>query len=302
MKMRQLPTDDEIFLDHIAHFVPDLEKAAVQMKRAGFVLTPFTRQQNRTLEGMVATGMANHCIMLDQGYVELLTKVSPSPLSDQFTTAVHRYVGLHLIAFATDKPDEAFHRLAAEGFSPVEPVELTRPVEDAKGTTHTARFTVMRVDPAKMLEGRIQVLKHHTPDIVWQTRWTQHPNAIVALAGVLISVDDPETAAARFGRFVGCKPERRDNRYVLPLARGGCAFATPVDIGTFLPGSQSHGGQPPRIVASSLASRDHGCTAEHFAKGDIPRLGSAGSTYRMPDTIGGFVSVVSEGAAPDWLS
>lgn len=300
--MRQLPKGYEIFLDHIAHFVPDLDTAAVQMERAGFVLTPFTRQQNSTPEGMVATGMANRCIMLDQGYVELLTKVSPSPLSDQFTKAVNRYVGLHLIAFATDKPDTAFQRLADQGFSPVEPVELTRPVEDAEGAIHTARFTVMRVDPAKMPEGRIQVLKHHTPDIVWQKRWTQHPNAIVALSGVLISVDDPETAAARFGRFVGCKPERRDNRYVLPLARGGCAFATPGDIGTVLPGSQSQGGQPPRIVASSLASRDHARTAEYFSKGDIQRLGSSESTYRMPDTIGGLVSVVSEGGAPDWLS
>lgn len=300
--MRQLPANNEIFLDHIAHFVPDLENAATQMERAGFVLTPFTRQQNQTPTGMVGTGMANRCIMLNEGYVELLTKVSTSTLSDQFTKAVSRYVGLHLIAFATDKPDQAFQRLEREGFAPVQPVELTRPVEDADRVKHTARFTVIRVDPAKMPEGRIQVLKHHTPNIVWQNRWTEHPNNITALGGVLICVDDPETVAARFGRFIGRKPERLDDRYVLRLARGGCAFVAPGEIGTLLPGVRVSDGGCPRIVAASLTSHDSSCTAEYFLNAGIQQLGSTGSTYQMPQEIGSLFTVVADGATPEWLS
>ena len=204
---RQVPGRGELHLDHVAHFVPDLEAAGDVLERAGFVLTPFTAQANRTAGGMVPTGMANRCIMLREGYVEFLTAVSPSPLATQFAAAVGRYVGLHLLAFATDEPEEAFRRLEREGFRPGEPVSLTRPVEDEGGRAHEARFTVMRVAPESMPEGRIQILKHHTPDVVWQERWTAHPNGVEALEAVLICVEDPQEAAKRFGRLLGRTPE-----------------------------------------------------------------------------------------------
>ena len=61
---KQLPGPSEIFLDHLAHFVPNLDEAGATLERLGFRLTPFTAQQNRTPQGMVPAGMANRCIML----------------------------------------------------------------------------------------------------------------------------------------------------------------------------------------------------------------------------------------------
>src|SRR3546814_5369538 len=72
-----------------------------------------------------------------------------------------------------------------------------------------------------MPEGRIQLLEHHTRDAVWQARWLGHANGIVALKAVLIAVADPEAAAARFGRFTGRAPTRREaDRWSLEPDRG----------------------------------------------------------------------------------
>ena len=43
---RQLPAGDEIFLDHIGCFVPDVEAAKRALARAGFALTPVSLQVN----------------------------------------------------------------------------------------------------------------------------------------------------------------------------------------------------------------------------------------------------------------
>src|SRR3546814_13894802 len=52
-----------------------------------------------------------------------------------------------------------------------------------------------------------------------------HANGIVALKAVLIAVADPEAAAARFGRFAGRAPSRREaDRWTLELDRGVCSF------------------------------------------------------------------------------
>src|SRR3546814_5016405 len=76
-----------------------------------------------------------------------------------------------------------------------------------------------------MPEGRIQLLEHHTRDTVWQARWLGHANGIVALKAVLIAVAVPEAAAARFGRFAGRAPSRREaDRWTLELDRGVCSF------------------------------------------------------------------------------
>ena len=299
---RLVPGRGELHLDHVAHFVPDLDTAGDVLERAGFVLTPSTAQANRTAGGMVPSGMANRCIMLREGYVELLTAVSPSPLATQFEAAVGRYVGLHLLAFATDEPEEAFRRLEREGFRPGEPISLTRPVEDEGGQTHEARFTVMRVAPEGMPEGRVQILKHHTPDVVWQERWTAHPNGVEALEAVLICVEDPREAADRFGRFLGRIPAADGRTVAVRLERGACIFVSPGELSAVAPFCPT---VPvlPMMIAAALRSRDVGATGEALAKAGFERRGApdaAAPTYACPPCIGGFVTLVPEGRSADW--
>src|SRR2546421_10547692 len=77
----QLPPPGTVFLDHVAHFVPEMEAAAAALERCGFRLTPFTAQTNRVDGRPVPAGTGNRCAMLRQGYVEILT-AGPNPSGD----------------------------------------------------------------------------------------------------------------------------------------------------------------------------------------------------------------------------
>ena len=117
-------------------------------------------------------GTGNRCVMLRAGYIEFLTPVADTPLAAQLRTAIARYVGVHLIAFGTSDPQSDHARLRHGGFSPLEPVALQRQIETPQGTD-TARFTVVRVPPGTMAEGRIQ--------------FTQYPHNVL-VPGVLLAL------------------------------------------------------------------------------------------------------------------
>lgn len=79
---RQLPEDGEIFVDHFAHFVPDMDAASEAMARLGFVLSPYTPQVSAAGPGQppLPAGTANRCALLRRGYLEILTPIADTPL------------------------------------------------------------------------------------------------------------------------------------------------------------------------------------------------------------------------------
>jgi hypothetical protein len=201
---RQLPLDREIFLDHLAHFVRDPEPAGRALVQAGFAPAPLSIQSNPDAAGgpPQLTGTGNMTVMFRRGYVEILFKTSETPLAREFDAALERHAGLHLVAFAVADAAEAHARLGATGFRVRPLVQMQRPVETETGPA-TAAFTIARIEPGVMPEGRIQILTHRTEQAVWQPRWLTHPNGAVALTDVVIAVANVDEVAQRFGRFTG---------------------------------------------------------------------------------------------------
>src|SRR5204862_6039815 len=64
----QKPPPGELFLDHVSHFVRNLDAAAGLLEQLGFVVTPVSIQE-------VAGSRvgANRCVMLEQGCLQILT-------------------------------------------------------------------------------------------------------------------------------------------------------------------------------------------------------------------------------------
>ena len=202
---RQLPLGDEIFLDHVAHFVLDQDSARGVLAGTGFLPTPFSIQTNRDPDGKERpTGTGNTTAMLPRGYLEFLFKTADTPLGREFDEGNARYVGIHLIAFAVADAKARRERLAAAGFRVQPLVALRRPVGTETGTAEAA-FTVTRVEAGEMAEGRIQMLTHHTEDAVWQKRWLTHPNGARELIDVVIAVPNVAEADSRFARFLNRK-------------------------------------------------------------------------------------------------
>lgn len=218
---RQLPVGDEIFLDHVGHFVRAPEAASRALARAGFAPTPISIQVNRDPSGGTRpTGTGNITVMFERGYAEVLFKTSDTPLASEFDAMLEQHAGLHLAAFAVADAEAAHRRLAASGFPVRDLVSMSRPVDTEAGAG-TAAFTVARVEPGIMPEGRIQMLTHHTEQAVWQKRWLDHPNSAIGLIDVVIAVAHLEEAVQRFARFTGRTARRTPGGAVLHLDRGG---------------------------------------------------------------------------------
>jgi len=222
----QVPTPGSLNLDHVASFVPDRDDCERGLASLGFAPTPFSLQHHRlTPDGdLVPAGSGNHCVMLGEGYLEYLVPVADTPVAAQLRSAMARYVGAHSIVFGTAEAGADFARLAEAGFSPQIPIALQRDIETLHGP-RTARFTVVRVPPGTMSEGRIQFCQHHTEMDVWQPRWLSHPNGAVALRSVFVCAEDVTEAARRYARFTGIEARPSGDRgWVLELERGRIEF------------------------------------------------------------------------------
>jgi hypothetical protein len=218
---RQLPAGDEIFLDHVGHFVRDAENAQHALTRCGFAAAPVSIHANTDPAGaMVATGTGNVTVMFPRGYIEVLFKTADTPLTREFDAALARYAGLHLVAFAVADAQMAHRRLAANDFR-VRPLEHLRRQVETRAGMQTAAFTLARVEPDVMPEGRIQILTHLTEKVVWQPQWLSHPNSAIGLIDVVIAVANVEEAAQRLTRFTGRTAARTPGGALIRLDRGG---------------------------------------------------------------------------------
>lgn len=294
----QAPRPGKLNLDHVAHFVPDMDQAAPALEKLGFTLTPFSAQSHRLEPGgpLVPAGTGNRCIMLKRGYIECLTPAGDSQVASQLHAAIKRYIGLHLIAFGTSLPELDHARLTQQGFAPIAPVALQRQIAMPQGED-TARFTVVRVEPGTMAEGRIQFCQHHTPQLVWQPQWIKHANRAIALIAVILCVENPADTAARYARFTGLKAIGAGERWHIDTARGRLLFKSPTVIRRVF---NAEPAALPWITGYALASGDIAATRKHiattgFAHGalDDERL------YVVPPTsVGGVIVFAPAKSAP----
>lgn len=286
---QQLPEPGKINVDHIAHYVPDIEAASAALVNLGFTVTPFSLQSHRLDAGapLVPAGTGNRCVVFKTGYLEFVTPTGDTPLAGQLRAAMERYVGVHMIAFGTATPDADYARLAKGGFQPLPPVALQREIETPT-ETDTVRFTVVRVAPGVMPEGRIQYCRHETPHLVWQTRWLEHANGAEALTSVLVCVENPEQTAQRYGRYTGLAPEPSGAAWRLETARGDLLF---IDSGQC---RRSLGVEPPALpwiagsvlATASLAPIRALAAAAGIAARDI---GNGRCLIELPPSVGGLL-------------
>ncbi|WNJ98533.1 VOC family protein [Thalassospiraceae bacterium LMO-JJ14] len=238
---RQSPIADEVFFDHVAWMVPDMDAASAVFEKLGFCLTDYSVHGNRDPETgqRIPQGTANRLAMLKTGYIELLCKVDgvDAPVVDDLRARLGRYTGVHLLAFSHADADAAYERIKADGFRLQPMVHLRRDVEAADGSDAEVQFSVIRASFDEIPEGRIQVLTHHTPDLMWQDRYLARDNALKALVDAVVCVQDPAISASRMAKFLGKSVHAVDADEVHVMSeRGGLRFVTRRRLGAYVPG------------------------------------------------------------------
>jgi hypothetical protein len=222
--------------------------------------------------------------MLDRGYLEVLFRTADTPLGREFDAAMTRYRGVHLAAFAVADARAIHARLAQSGFRMQPLVAMQRPVETETGAD-IAAFSVVRVVPGEMPEGRIQALTHLTERTVWQPRWLTHPNGAVGLLDVVIAETDLEEAAGRFQRFLDRDAHAGPFGPAFHLDRGRVQLVAAVSLARLFPG----GAIPdlPFIAAYGIAVRSLEQAAARLHAGQVAFERQAGYLIApFPDDLG----------------
>lgn len=287
---RQLPLREEIFLDHVAHFVRDSSAAAQALRRMGFLPTPVSVQVNPAPGGgETPTGTGNITAMFHRGYVEALFKTADTPLSRELESAIARYPGVHLAAFSVSDAAAAHRRLKASGFRVRPLVAMSRPVATADGPD-AAAFTVARVESGEMAEGRIQILTHRTEETVWQPRWLDHPNGARGLTDLLVATANVDEAAQRFSRFLDRQATENHWGRAVKLDRGCVQMVTPAILNEIAPGIEAP--SLPFIALYAVAVKSLDILEQHL------RHGRAEFWRRSESIIARFPHALGTGA---WL-
>ena len=265
---RQRPPPGELCLDHLGHFVPDLDAAAAVWEKLGFAVTPMSVHQ---VSGKPA-GTSNRCVMLEEGYLELLAPTSDTANAQRVRDRMKRFVGVHLACFGTPAAVAEHARLAAHGFEPDPVVNLERKLD----TGESVRFSVVYVPPAKMPEGRVQYCEHLTPRQVWREGFVNP----FRLRAVYVVADEPEEVAARWGRFGGLLPRPEDGFVRLDTARGRVVIGTRRNVERVLGTAPA----APALAGYALSCSDPDAFA---ARCRTAGLEVAGRAVRLPAALGG---------------
>ena len=277
---RQRPNPGELCLDHLGHFVPDLDAAAAVWEKLGFAVTPISVHQ----VGGKPAGTSNRCVMLEEGYLELLSPTMDTPNAQRVRNRMARFVGVHLACFGTPAAEAEHRRLADHGFEPEPLVSLQRTID----TGELARFRVVYVAPDKMPEGRVQYCEHVTPRQVWGEGFV---NAF-ALSAVYVVADDPEEVAARWGRFSGLLPWLEDGFVRLDTARGRVLIGKRSTIEATL----GYSPPAPALAGYALKCKDPDAFAARCSKAGMK---VNGNVVALPAALGGAWLLESAGKEED---
>ena len=205
-----------VSLDHVGVVGRDLDTLAAAFAAVGFSLTPLARHAGGR------TG--NRCVMLRQGYIELLATM-PGGSSATLDRFLAQRPGAHILALGITDEAAVAARLACAGIAAARS-EADRAVDDADPDGLRARFVLLT--PPDRPEGRFHLVRHLTPEALWQDRFLHHPNHAVALVEAVIRAPVPAEAAAALSRLGG--------RPVVPDPAGGYALILPQGRVRVLPG------------------------------------------------------------------
>lgn len=193
-----------VAVDHVGVAARDLAPMAAAYERLGFALSPIAQQSGRRRPDLPVEkyGSGNRCAFLKHGYIELIAILDPALYDNTLNAFLARYPGMHILALAMTDEDANLTRMRAAGIDIPGVAYLERPVEAGGPIAKFARLPFP--DPP---EGRVQLIRHLTPELVWQEKWMDHANKAVALEEVILCAATPAETAARLSRLSGLPVE-----------------------------------------------------------------------------------------------
>ena len=256
-------------IDHTLIKVDDLEAARTVYQRLGFAPTPRGRHPQ--------WGTGNYCLMLAEGYLELIGVVDQAEYDANAANRSPRRSeqGLSAIALATDDADIAKASLADAGIEADGPKDLSRLLEAVDGDREP-RFHILRLPPDATPGMPMFLCRHLTPDLVRRPVWTTHRNGARRIKSIAVPVDDAPGLVAAYQRLFGHGAVTPTNNIVAVHAGGATImFAGDEDLEALYPDLLPDPGEAPYPAVITLEVDDVALTGRVLADAGFPLVRDA---------------------------
>lgn len=208
--------DHVLGLDHIVIAVSNLTVSAERWQALGFTVSP------RGLHSDYL-GTANHTIMFEDDYVELLGVLAATEFNAPTRAFLADGAGLERLAMRTDDAEAGLAALKRDGFEgSTGPFEFRRPVDLEGGRTGEAGFRIFQwpLEPAPG-GARLFACQHLTRETVWLPSLVEHRNGARALKRIEIVAADPRTEAELCARLLSLSVGERDGACTVAMRPRG---------------------------------------------------------------------------------
>ena len=205
-------------IDHAVALVRDLDDARARFARLGFTVAP------RGLHPP-ELGTANHTVMLEREYLELMGVLAPTAANERYRAALARRGGLAALALQTTSADAVVAEMARAGVVLDAPVDFARPVVLSDGTRTQAAFRTAHFADGAAPGFHVFCCEHRTRHVTWRPELLRHANAAVALDHVIAASDDPAGDAAACATLFASAPSRgADDAFVVDTGNSTIRF------------------------------------------------------------------------------
>lgn len=182
-------------IDHCFALVRDLNGARDTYRRLGFTVSP---------RGMHSAhkGTANHTIMFERNYFELLGVVAPTPANAIQRALLDAREGLAAVALRTTSADRTAGELRSAGIALGDPLGFSRPVELPDGRTGEAAFRTTQFPDGAAPGFHLFCCQHLTPEMTWLPELLPHDNTVRGLDHLAVLSPEPLANARILGRLL----------------------------------------------------------------------------------------------------
>ena len=175
-------------IDHVILAVPDLDAQCNILSSLGFSVSEKS--------GHEVFGTANKIVVLNNGYIELLTierQHAPNPVVKELIGPwIADGGGVEVVVIHASDALAAQSRLRMRGISCGDVSTFSRPALTDNGLAE-ATFSTFFVEPDSLDGFGFIYCQHHTPELIYQSRLMSHRNSSSRLKGVVRYVAAPKS-------------------------------------------------------------------------------------------------------------
>ncbi|MFR0357633.1 VOC family protein [Streptomyces sediminimaris] len=275
-------------IDHCCVLVRDFASARTTFERLGFTVAPFGRHG-------AEMGTANHTVMLEQSYLELLGVVTPTDFNSEICDVLTVREGIAAIALGTDDAEGAVAELTAAGIAARGPHSVRRPVALPDGGEAEAAFTIAHFPDAGTPFLRLFCNQILTPDHVRHPQLTRHPNTAWGIDTIAIVTPTPDTEAATVARFLDTSPRRiASDTVVVPTGGAPLTYLTAEAVTARHPGADLSGLAQSGPAVLALTVRDAQAAQTCLTRSGVPFTATGDSLVVAPRHACGALLVLRE--------